>query len=69
MLGLVHALSEMGIPFFVTRDLDQALRHSSGDRVSSELTVARSTASKCANSIFMSPMAAAFCRSMSWQEL
>jgi hypothetical protein len=28
MLGLVHALSEMGIPFFVTRDLDQALRHS-----------------------------------------
>ena len=28
MLGLVHALREMGIPFFVTRDLDQALRHS-----------------------------------------
>lgn len=28
MLGVVHALSEMGIPFFVTRDLDQALRHS-----------------------------------------
>ena len=28
MLGLVHALKEMGIPFFVTRDLDQALRHS-----------------------------------------
>jgi hypothetical protein len=27
MLGLVHALCEMGIPFFVTRDLDQALRH------------------------------------------
>jgi hypothetical protein len=27
-LGLVHALKEMGIPFFVTRDLDQALRHS-----------------------------------------
>ena len=27
MLGLVHALREMGIPFFVTRDLDQALRH------------------------------------------
>jgi hypothetical protein len=28
MLGLLHALREMGIPFFVTRDLDQALRHS-----------------------------------------
>jgi hypothetical protein len=28
MLGLVHSLGEMGIPFFVTRDLDQALRHS-----------------------------------------
>ncbi len=28
MLGLVHALREMGIPFFVTRDLAQALRHS-----------------------------------------
>jgi hypothetical protein len=27
MLGLIHALHEMGIPFFVTRDLDQALRH------------------------------------------
>jgi hypothetical protein len=27
MLGLVHSLCEMGIPFFVTRDLDQALRH------------------------------------------
>ncbi len=27
MLGLVHSLREMGIPFFVTRDLDQALRH------------------------------------------
>jgi hypothetical protein len=27
MLGLLHALREMGIPFFVTRDLDQALRH------------------------------------------
>jgi hypothetical protein len=27
MLGLVHALREMGIPFFVTRDLNQALRH------------------------------------------
>ncbi len=27
MLGLVHSLGEMGIPFFVTRDLDQALRH------------------------------------------
>lgn len=27
MLGLVHALSEMGIPFFVTRNLEQALRH------------------------------------------
>ncbi|MGA2428014.1 MAG: polysaccharide deacetylase family protein [Candidatus Acidiferrum sp.] len=27
MLGLVHALREMGIPFFVTRDLGQALRH------------------------------------------
>jgi hypothetical protein len=26
-LALVHALKEMGIPFFVTRDLDQALRH------------------------------------------
>jgi len=28
MLGLLHALNEMGIPFFVTRDLDKALRHS-----------------------------------------
>jgi hypothetical protein len=28
MLGLLHSLREMGIPFFVTRDLDQALRHS-----------------------------------------
>jgi hypothetical protein len=28
MLGLVHSLKEMGIPFFVTRNLDQALRHS-----------------------------------------
>jgi hypothetical protein len=28
MLGLLHALREMGIPFFVTRDLDQALAHS-----------------------------------------
>ncbi len=27
MLGLVHSLREMGIPFFVTRDLDQTLRH------------------------------------------
>ena len=27
ILGLEHALREMGIPFFVTRDLDQALRH------------------------------------------
>jgi hypothetical protein len=27
MLGLLHSLREMGIPFFVTRDLDQALRH------------------------------------------
>jgi hypothetical protein len=27
MLGLVHSLCEMGIPFFVTRDLDQALGH------------------------------------------
>ncbi|MBV9886129.1 MAG: hypothetical protein JO119_06230, partial [Acidobacteria bacterium] len=27
MLGLLHAFGEMGIPFFVTRDLDQALRH------------------------------------------
>jgi hypothetical protein len=27
MLGLLHTLLEMGIPFFVTRDLDQALRH------------------------------------------
>jgi hypothetical protein len=28
MLGLIHVLREMGIPFFVTRHLDQALRHS-----------------------------------------
>jgi hypothetical protein len=28
LLGLLHTLREMGIPFFVTRDLDQALRHS-----------------------------------------
>jgi len=28
MLGLLHSLREMGIPFFVTRDFDQALRHS-----------------------------------------
>jgi polysaccharide deacetylase len=27
MLGLVHALKEMGIPFFITRDFDQAIRH------------------------------------------
>lgn len=27
MLGLLHALGQMGIPFFVTRDLNQALRH------------------------------------------
>lgn len=27
MLGLQHTLLEMGIPFFVTRDLGQALRH------------------------------------------
>ncbi len=27
-LGFVHAFREMGIPFFVTRDLAQALRHS-----------------------------------------
>lgn len=27
MLGLTHSLAEMGIPFFVTRDLAQALRH------------------------------------------
>jgi hypothetical protein len=27
MLGLAHSLVEMGVPFFVTRDLDQALRH------------------------------------------
>lgn len=27
VLGMVHSLSEMGIPFFVTRDLNQALRH------------------------------------------
>jgi hypothetical protein len=27
ILGLVHTLREMGVPFFVTRDLDQALRH------------------------------------------
>ena len=26
-LPLVHALKEMGIPFFITRDLGQALRH------------------------------------------
>jgi hypothetical protein len=26
-LALVHCLKEMGIPFFVTRDLEQALRH------------------------------------------
>jgi hypothetical protein len=27
ILGLLHALREMGIPFFVTRDLDRALQH------------------------------------------
>jgi hypothetical protein len=27
MLGLLHSLGEMGIPFFVTANLDQALRH------------------------------------------
>jgi hypothetical protein len=27
ILGAVHSLREMGIPFFVTRDLDSALRH------------------------------------------
>jgi hypothetical protein len=26
-LGVIHALREMGVPFFVTRDFDQALRH------------------------------------------
>lgn len=26
-MALIHALKEMGIPFFVTRDLEQALRH------------------------------------------
>src|SRR5579859_5251908 len=26
-LGLVHVLGEMGIPFFFTRNLDQALKH------------------------------------------
>src|ERR1700694_1515868 len=26
-LAVIHALKEMGIPFFVTRDVDQALRH------------------------------------------
>jgi hypothetical protein len=27
LLGIVHALRAMGIPFFITRELDQALRH------------------------------------------
>ena len=27
ILGLIHALREMGIPFFVTRDLNRALQH------------------------------------------
>jgi hypothetical protein len=27
ILGLIHSLREMGIPFFVTTDLDRALRH------------------------------------------
>jgi len=27
ILALIHSLREMGIPFFVTRDLDRALRH------------------------------------------
>jgi len=27
VLGMTHSLGEMGIPFFVTRNLDQALRH------------------------------------------
>jgi hypothetical protein len=27
ILGLIHSLNEMGIPFFVTRDLDHALQH------------------------------------------
>ncbi|PYU22100.1 MAG: hypothetical protein DMG32_19035 [Acidobacteria bacterium] len=27
ILGVVHSLREMGIPFFVTRDLDRALQH------------------------------------------
>lgn len=27
ILGLIHALREMGIPFFVTRNLDRALQH------------------------------------------
>ncbi len=26
-LGLIHSLQQMGLPFFVTRDVDQALRH------------------------------------------
>jgi hypothetical protein len=26
-LGIIHSLREMGIPFFLTRDLDRALRH------------------------------------------
>ncbi len=27
ILGIIHSLLEMGIPFFVTRDLDRALQH------------------------------------------
>jgi len=27
VLEIVHSLSEMGVPFFITRDLDQALKH------------------------------------------
>ena len=27
ILGLIHALHETGLPFFVTRDLDRALQH------------------------------------------
>jgi len=34
ILGLIHALREMGIPFFVTRDLDRALQASTRNYLS-----------------------------------
>ena len=34
VLGIVHVLREMGIPFFVTRDFSRALEHRLGNHLS-----------------------------------